>query len=224
MKDCRFSVRFFQTEVALLIFGLVICNFPLAASNECRTVVTTYSTPRSDAQLPDLLADVSRSPKPELIPELQKKVWQVSKHQRDLVRSALGYLYCRNGQYQLAIDSLAKVSGRLDPYSPHYQGSLLNMSIAYFELGETDYALEKLMQFHKSRGIGKAYFVGPAGRLAKELQNYELARELLERDLTYREQIQKTPNENTLLHLTAVYKVQGDSNALNKLRVKYGEN
>ena len=207
----------------IVVYGVLFVTTATAfASNQCYMLVAS-STPTKNPDLPAYLADVSRKPTIEKIPEIEKKIMRVSKQERDGVRSALGYVYCRTGQYQQTLDSLKNlVNSKSRAFNPHLISALNNTAVAHFELGNTQRTLELIGRIHKTGGFGKYQAMGNVGDLAFKLGKSQLARNLLEESITGYENQKREPSSFATNALAAVYQAEKDSEALDALVQKYG--
>lgn len=188
----------------------------------CYMLVST-GYPGSNPDLPRFLADISVSPTRDVIPSLQKKMMQVSKHERDGVRSALGYVYCSTGQFELAIQSLEKLINKKGGFNPHRLSALTNTAISHYELGNHDAAAEFVERIKKSNEFGRVIAVGAGGEIALNLGRLELAQDLLEEHISAIEAKQRKPQLRVLKALADVYRTSEQLQSLERLEESYGD-
>ena len=213
----------FAATLRVIVCGVLFITTATAfASNQCYMLVTS-SIPTENPDLPGYLADVSRMPTIEKIPDIENKIMRVPKQERDGVRSALGYVYCQTGQYQQAIDSLKKlVDSKNRAFNPHLISALNNTAFAHFELGNAQRTLELIERIHKTGGFDKHQALGNVGNLALELGKSQLAQSLLEESIAGYENRKRAPRSFATNALAKVYQAQNDSKALDALVQKYG--
>lgn len=207
----------------VICLALLVCSATVSASDRCFMLVSSSSgLPGLNPDLPSFLATVSLKPSKDYIPILQKKIMQVSKHERDGVRSALGYAYCSTGQYEKAIETSQKLADKTAGFNPHRDSAVLNMAVSHFELGNHDMARTLVNRVPGFSGFAKGSATAPAGELALKLGDVALAKALLEESIDYHEYTKRIPRSWIVNSLAEVYRVQNDADSLYALNEKYG--